>query len=167
MIWPLFRFLGRNLSNFFTVFFGKLKISKSHSEIKWPLVVLHWNFLARLSRNSKNNGLKTSLNQFSKADNFKNSLLSYCIYCGGKENISSSQHVCVCQNRCVLPTTSNEILSRFCKSWLFHTHLSLFYIVYVFTDFYAKFGFKTKVEKGCQNEHEQSKRKILSGILPP
>ena len=120
---------------FVVCFLKELRILKSPSEIKWPLVVSHWNFLSRLGKNSKYNSLKTSLDQFSKADNFKNSLLSYYIYCGGKENISSSQHVCVCQNRCVLPTTSNEILSRFCKSWLCHTHLSLFYNVYVFTDF--------------------------------
>ena len=37
MIWPLFRILGRNSSNFFVVFFGKFKKSKSHSEINWPL----------------------------------------------------------------------------------------------------------------------------------
>ena len=35
MIWPLFRFLGRNLSNIFDWFFGKFKFktSKGHSEI--------------------------------------------------------------------------------------------------------------------------------------
>ena len=38
MIWSLFRFLGRNLSNFFVGFFGKFKTSKSHSETNWPLV---------------------------------------------------------------------------------------------------------------------------------
>ena len=36
MIWPLFRFLGRNLSYFFIVFFGKFKTSKGYSEINWP-----------------------------------------------------------------------------------------------------------------------------------
>ena len=38
MIWQLFRFLGRNLSNFFRCFFGKFKIPKIHSEINWPLL---------------------------------------------------------------------------------------------------------------------------------
>ena len=37
MIWPRFRYLGRNLSNFFVVFFGKFKTSKSHFKINWPL----------------------------------------------------------------------------------------------------------------------------------
>ena len=36
MIWPLFRSLGRNLSNF-SVLFGKFEKSKRHSEIIWPL----------------------------------------------------------------------------------------------------------------------------------
>ena len=38
MIWQLFRYWGRNLSNFSLFFFGKFKSSKRHSEINWPLV---------------------------------------------------------------------------------------------------------------------------------
>ena len=37
MIWPHFRFLGRNLSNFFRWVLGKFKTSKIYSEINWPL----------------------------------------------------------------------------------------------------------------------------------
>ena len=36
MIWPLFRFLGRNLS-IFSLFFGKFKTSKRLFEINWPI----------------------------------------------------------------------------------------------------------------------------------
>ena len=38
LIWPLFRFLGRNL----WWFFGKFKKSKRHSEINWPLPWQDW-----------------------------------------------------------------------------------------------------------------------------
>ena len=37
MIWPLFRFWGRNLSNFSLVFLENLKKSIRNSEINWPL----------------------------------------------------------------------------------------------------------------------------------
>ena len=40
MIWPFLKFLGRNLSNFFR-YFGKSKTSKGHSEINWPLHLIH------------------------------------------------------------------------------------------------------------------------------
>ena len=47
MIWPLFRCLGRNLSNFWW-FFGKFKKSKRHSEIIWPLLKA-WNSISVFS----------------------------------------------------------------------------------------------------------------------
>ena len=37
LIWPLFRFWGRNLSIFLLVFLGEFKKSKRHSEINCPL----------------------------------------------------------------------------------------------------------------------------------
>ena len=44
MIWPLFKFLGRNSSNFWVFFFRKFKTQKSHFEINWPLATLFFIF---------------------------------------------------------------------------------------------------------------------------
>ena len=41
MIWPVFRFLGRNLENIFSFFFGTFKTSQFYSEINWPVQTLH------------------------------------------------------------------------------------------------------------------------------
>ena len=38
LIWQLFIFYGRNLSNFALFFLEHLRLSKRHSEIKWPLL---------------------------------------------------------------------------------------------------------------------------------
>ena len=66
MIWPLFRFWGRNLSKFVMCFLENLRTSKRHSEIIWLLITkqLVLRILLRLLRHERERFFLLNLKSF-------------------------------------------------------------------------------------------------------